>query len=601
MNDPSFQPRRWRESLDLAPLVEAESALSPPEGLQERIYHALALRFSPMAEAASDPELRSLLLRAALEPPAGLKERVLREVTEEALARLGLAEPARLAAASDPAALLLSRAATLDPPAGRRARGLLRLTPGPRRRRPAFVLAPLALAAALTGLVLFLWPRAHPPTGTSLAVGTFGPVAVLRAGALLAPHATLEVGDALTALSNDPQRLRLAGVGDFFFGGQGGRLALEKNDAGGVLLALSGGRIAVHAVHRPPTAPLVVEAGDTRVRIVGTIFSVDATGPNVRVAVREGLVRVTRGTQVTFVGSGQVWSASAGVSRSRPPSWANTLMQTLAGRAVPRPAPSAPGTARVAASVPPATSLAKAPPAPTSRPRPRSRPSPVTTAPLPPLASAAGRPAAAQPAVDLVALARGLMGKSKVELRRIGRDAARQGDLTTEAGALYALSFAADATGADRAATLAQLAHLLDEQLADPAEALRIWRYLADKSPADRPEAVASEFEVDVELGRQAELARAFAECVRACSPDDLAVARWTRALALADSPRYAALLKAAKRIAPTAQHAAVLTYEQRARLLAVTQPERARRLARFAAKLAPDDLDADVRALLNE
>jgi len=85
--------------------------------------------------------------------------------------------------------------------------------------------------------------------------------------------------------------------------------------AGGVLVTLARGKVALDVAKRGERPALVVQAGDTEVVVVGTRFSVDygdGTG-DVDVQVTEGVVRVVRQQQETRVAAGQAWTSRRGL------------------------------------------------------------------------------------------------------------------------------------------------------------------------------------------------------------------------------------------------------------------------------------------------
>ncbi len=85
--------------------------------------------------------------------------------------------------------------------------------------------------------------------------------------------------------------------------------------AGGVLVTMARGKVALDVAKRGDRPALVVKAGDTQVVVVGTQFSVDygdGTG-DVDVRVTEGAVRVVRHQQETRVAAGQAWTSRRGL------------------------------------------------------------------------------------------------------------------------------------------------------------------------------------------------------------------------------------------------------------------------------------------------
>lgn len=83
---------------------------------------------------------------------------------------------------------------------------------------------------------------------------------------------------------------------------------------GGVLITMKRGKVELSVDKRGNRAPLVVAAGDTRVIVVGTRFSVDygdGTG-GVDVRVFEGVVKVERQQQEMRVAAGEAWTMKRG-------------------------------------------------------------------------------------------------------------------------------------------------------------------------------------------------------------------------------------------------------------------------------------------------
>jgi hypothetical protein len=111
-----------------------------------------------------------------------------------------------------------------------------------------------------------------------------------------AQRTTLDLGDA--RITNDPATAFTV-----------------TRPAGGVLVALARGKVALDVGKRGDRPALVVRAGDTEVVVVGTQFSVDygdGTG-DVDVRVTEGAVRVVRHQQETRVAAGQAWTTRRGL------------------------------------------------------------------------------------------------------------------------------------------------------------------------------------------------------------------------------------------------------------------------------------------------
>ena len=109
-------------------------------------------------------------------------------------------------------------------------------------------------------------------------------------------QSTLDIGDA---------RLTIDPATDF---------TITRPD-GGVLVAMTRGKIELDVDKRTGRAPLVVAAGETRVTVIGTRFSVDygdGTG-DVVVRVFEGVVQVERHQHAVRVAANQGWTSKRGV------------------------------------------------------------------------------------------------------------------------------------------------------------------------------------------------------------------------------------------------------------------------------------------------
>jgi len=88
--------------------------------------------------------------------------------------------------------------------------------------------------------------------------------------------------------------------------------------AGGVLVAMTRGKVELEVGKRGARPPLVVRAGDTDVVVVGTHFTVDYGDGHgeVSVHVTEGVVRVVHEQQETRVAAGQDWQTPTGLIAS---------------------------------------------------------------------------------------------------------------------------------------------------------------------------------------------------------------------------------------------------------------------------------------------
>ena len=123
-----------------------------------------------------------------------------------------------------------------------------------------------------------------------------------------------EVAAAPVEVRTDEQRTTLD-IGDARIHGDPATAFTLTRPAGGVLVAMTRGKVALEVGKRGDRPPLVVRAGDTEVVVVGTQFSVDygdGTG-DVDVRVTEGVVRVVRREQETRVAAGQAWTSRRGL------------------------------------------------------------------------------------------------------------------------------------------------------------------------------------------------------------------------------------------------------------------------------------------------
>jgi hypothetical protein len=109
-------------------------------------------------------------------------------------------------------------------------------------------------------------------------------------------HSTLDIGDA--KIESSPSTA----------------FTVTRPD-GGVLVAMTRGKVELQVGKRGDRAPLVVRAGDTDVIVVGTRFSVDygdGTG-EVEVRVTEGVVKVAHHQKEVRVAAGSAWRTERGL------------------------------------------------------------------------------------------------------------------------------------------------------------------------------------------------------------------------------------------------------------------------------------------------
>jgi hypothetical protein len=78
----------------------------------------------------------------------------------------------------------------------------------------------------------------------------------------------------------------------------------------GMLIVVDRGGIVCEVGQRPSGAPLIVQAGAARVRVLGTRFSVSRQGGSARVAVSHGVVEVNAYGRSVRVGAGEEWPAT---------------------------------------------------------------------------------------------------------------------------------------------------------------------------------------------------------------------------------------------------------------------------------------------------
>lgn len=154
------------------------------------------------------------------------------------------------------------------------------------------------VALAATAMVVAIgagfagWQLRGGAPSTPTTIVTAEPVRVDTTG----ERALLDIGDA--RIESDPHTA----------------FTVTRPD-GGVLVTMTRGKVELSVDKRTGRAPLVVAAGDTRVIVVGTRFSVDyGDGTNgVEVRVTEGVVRVERHQHEVRVAAGQAWTTKRGV------------------------------------------------------------------------------------------------------------------------------------------------------------------------------------------------------------------------------------------------------------------------------------------------
>lgn len=81
------------------------------------------------------------------------------------------------------------------------------------------------------------------------------------------------------------------------------------DDARGMVVVVERGSVTCTVAPRGSRPPFVVQAGEVRVRVVGTRFSVARIGEGARVEVDHGVVEVSAGTDRVTLHDGQSWTA----------------------------------------------------------------------------------------------------------------------------------------------------------------------------------------------------------------------------------------------------------------------------------------------------
>jgi hypothetical protein len=106
-----------------------------------------------------------------------------------------------------------------------------------------------------------------------------------------------------------PSHLAL-GDSDLDLGAETAVVATGDDDRG-VVLVVERGSVWCTVAPRASRPPFFVQAGDVRVRVVGTRFSVTRVGEGARVEVDHGVVEVSAGSDRLTLHDGQSWSSAA--------------------------------------------------------------------------------------------------------------------------------------------------------------------------------------------------------------------------------------------------------------------------------------------------
>jgi hypothetical protein len=162
-------------------------------------------------------------------------------------------------------------------------------------------------------------PRRH-------AAQAFAAIALVAAGVagwLLhtqpQPRAPVTVEPAPIRVDTTAQR-SLLDIGDARIESDAATAFEVTRPGGGVVVAMTRGKVELEVGKRGERPPLIVRAGDTDVIVVGTHFTVDYGDGRgeVDVQVREGAVRVVHQRQETRVAAGERWRTSAGLIAAAP-------------------------------------------------------------------------------------------------------------------------------------------------------------------------------------------------------------------------------------------------------------------------------------------
>jgi hypothetical protein len=131
----------------------------------------------------------------------------------------------------------------------------------------------------------------------------------------------------------------------------------------GLLIVVDRGAIACEVAPRPSGAPLVVQAGGTRVRVVGTRFNVSREGEVARVVVHQGVVEVSSNGRTVRVAAGEEWPAKerSGTAGAASGQRSVSTPAEVAGRSAAPAERRTPGTARARAAAEPVTEPDPAP------------------------------------------------------------------------------------------------------------------------------------------------------------------------------------------------------------------------------------------------
>ena len=244
-------------------------------------------------------------------------------------------------------------------------------------------------------------PAPIPAGGRRLAIG----LAVVGAAAVLALVTWRASVWTPTATASAPSRIVTHESGTHVAWGEAtldvaadSAVLVSGDDERGVLVVVDRGRVTCEVAPRRGRPPFLVQAGEVRVRVVGTRFSVSREGELATVVVDHGVVEVSAPGESTRVAAGERWPANSAASTTTgTTSAASALLGTTVPSALPpptAPAVALPSTKPTASGAPPhlvrnrgsaqapsTSRISAAPKPPSSSSLPSASPLPSTAAP----------------------------------------------------------------------------------------------------------------------------------------------------------------------------------------------------------------------------
>jgi len=170
---------------------------------------------------------------------------------------------------------------------------------------------------------------------------------------------------------------------------------VSGDDDRGIMVVVDRGKVECEVAPRKGRPPFLVQAGDVRVKVVGTRFTVarDAQGGGAHVLVAHGIVEVTSHGQTTTLHDGDSWPAAPTTQNTPLTPTPITTAAPVTQNDPPAPSPraTAPRTSRNKSAPAPKTATMKTKPAPIAAASdpPQTAPLPAPVAAPPPPASTA--------------------------------------------------------------------------------------------------------------------------------------------------------------------------------------------------------------------